>query len=184
MKTKSSKEAWELKREPYKWHLLPPFTIKFDRCQWWIGKTDKTIEPIAAIYELARRHPSVGLRMTQPWKIKNPAPAILYLGDIGLKSWLKLTPYQKDGWQSFAGNMKGLDFRNEFEKCESITEDAFYELTTQRGIVALANKAKTKGITHENFASLIAKFCHRHPFSADEMNQAVSSHAIDAHRRG
>jgi len=63
MKTKSSKEAWELKREPYKWHLLPPFTIKFDRCQWWKGKSDaagvRHVAPSAHVSVIIRKGDSM-----------------------------------------------------------------------------------------------------------------------------
>src|SRR6267142_1463569 len=56
MKSKSSKRT----PAPYTWHLRRPFKCEFDREHWWMGKLDSTIEPAAAAYELARRHPMVG----------------------------------------------------------------------------------------------------------------------------
>jgi len=38
--------------------LDSPFNQEFDRTQWWKDETD--INPVAALYELARRHPLVG----------------------------------------------------------------------------------------------------------------------------
>jgi len=107
----------------YKWHLRPllpvPFkVILFDSLHWWKQSAD--VEPVAALYELARRHPSVGLRMTQPWILKNPTSALIVLGDIGLSSWPKLTSGQKALWKTFAGNLKGVDSRNDDEKCFDI----------------------------------------------------------------
>jgi hypothetical protein len=62
-KTASSKETWQAMRARYTWHLRPPFDQEFNRSHWWKG--DSKIHPVAALYELARRHPRVGeLRRT------------------------------------------------------------------------------------------------------------------------
>ena len=56
-KVTAPKENWQAIRRRYTWHLRPPFKAKFDRAHWWNGQ--KEIEPAAALYELARRHPLV-----------------------------------------------------------------------------------------------------------------------------
>jgi hypothetical protein len=106
-------------RENYHWHLRPPFDGKFDRSHWW-KKTQTDVEPIAALYELARRHPLVGLRRTQPLELKKTSPAIICLGDISLKSWPELTAGQKAEWKLCADNLKGVDCRTDEEKCYDI----------------------------------------------------------------
>ncbi len=47
-------------RARYTWHFRPPFDIEFDRPHWWKGLPDSKIDQVAALYELARRHPLVG----------------------------------------------------------------------------------------------------------------------------
>jgi hypothetical protein len=44
-------------RKRYTWHLRPAFRDHFDCSHWWDGNS--VIEPGAALYELARRHPFV-----------------------------------------------------------------------------------------------------------------------------
>lgn len=56
-KASSTKEDWSALRRRYIWHLRPPFRNSFDRCHWWHKQSE--IEPAAALYELARRHPLV-----------------------------------------------------------------------------------------------------------------------------
>jgi hypothetical protein len=105
-------QDWQAKRGPYTWHLRPPFKDGgFDRSQWWKGKAD--IDPVAALYEIARRHPSVGRR-------DSSTPALIVLGNIGLNSWPKLSPGHQAMWKSFAGNLKGVDCRNDEEKCYDV----------------------------------------------------------------
>lgn len=116
MKTKSSNESWQSIRVRYTWHLRPPLKKTFDRSHWWKAKP-AGVGPVAALYELARRHPLVGLRLTQPWKLSNLSAAIICLGDIGMKSWPKLTPGQKAMWKQCAQNLKGVDCRTDEEKC-------------------------------------------------------------------
>jgi len=159
-KTTHPKQDWQANRKPYTWHLRPPCAGKFDRSHWWKRKPD--IDPVAALYELARRHPSVGLRMTQPWKLENPVPAIVCLGDFGLKSWPNLSPGHQAMWKSFAGNLKGVDSRNDDEKCFDIVwqnegEPLNQVITLQRGI-ALP--------------------------TADELEVGIARRAIAAYRKG
>ena len=46
-------------RRRFTWHFRPLFESQFDRSHWWKGKDQSEIEPAAALYELARRHPLV-----------------------------------------------------------------------------------------------------------------------------
>ena len=46
-------------RARYTWHMRLPFKDHFDRSHWWEGKGRSEIEPRAALYELARRHPLI-----------------------------------------------------------------------------------------------------------------------------
>jgi hypothetical protein len=55
--SKRTKAKWQALRRRYTWHLRPPFRNSFDRCHWWHNQSE--IEPVAALYELARRHPFV-----------------------------------------------------------------------------------------------------------------------------
>jgi hypothetical protein len=59
------KKAWQAIREPYRWHFLPPYNHKFDRSHWLKNNPEAAddpnkAEPSAALYELTRRHPTVG----------------------------------------------------------------------------------------------------------------------------
>ncbi len=47
-------------RARYTWHLRPPFDKEFDRTHWWNRLPEDKIDQVAALYELARRHPLVG----------------------------------------------------------------------------------------------------------------------------
>lgn len=69
-KTTSSKENWQALRARYTWHLHPPFDKEFDRTHWWKGRSK--VEPVASLYELARRHPLVGKGLLK----RMPSPAV------------------------------------------------------------------------------------------------------------
>lgn len=56
-KSASPKGTWQALRRRYTWHLRPPFKSQFDHLHWWKGQNE--IEPAAALYEPARRHPLV-----------------------------------------------------------------------------------------------------------------------------
>src|SRR5271170_7419477 len=52
------KENRQAIRARYTWHLRPPFDKEFDGSHWWEGQSK--VDPVAALYELLRRHPLIG----------------------------------------------------------------------------------------------------------------------------
>ena len=140
-KTISSKENWQALRTRYTWHLRPPFNDEFDHSHWWKGLTDSEIDPVAALYELARRHllvdekrlkmrhaswhgdelrskPLVGAAHQKMWREierdfrREPIP-ILYFCILGLKAWPALNLSQQTNWEGGAGRLKGVDCRDD-----------------------------------------------------------------------
>ena len=105
----------------YTWHLRPPFRRMFNASHWWKGRAD--VEPEAAAYELARRHPRVQEGYKLPGRT-NPtvflAP-IACLRDIGLKPWPRLKEQEKASWRQCMASFKGVDMRPDSAKCYSVT---------------------------------------------------------------
>jgi hypothetical protein len=159
MKIKSSKKIWKAIRERYTWYLQPPFNDEFDRSHWWENKTQ--IDPVAALYELARRHPLVGEARSKfrhaKWygqelraplvgaaekRILNQAikdlgkepKAVECLCKIGLKSWPKLDWSSQEFWGMSAGKMKGLDCRDDLEQFHFISSAAIMDILRNRAI--------------------------------------------------
>jgi hypothetical protein len=173
-KATSPKENWQAIRRRYTWHLRPPFKSQFNHSHWWKGQSE--IEPAAALYELARRHPLV----RETW-LKNFAAATrnrrgtarlwlpklswkekviqLPTGDVrlphslywtclfGLKSWAKLDYTERENWKFSAGYLKGLDLRDEELQCRSINKLAHWKIIDERK-AALRRKGQTKDTTH------------------------------------
>jgi hypothetical protein len=163
-------------RYPYMWHLRLPFNkpkspLFFDRKIWWKNSDD--VEPEAAIYELARRHPLVGKRITTPWLLTDTKPAIICLGDIGRKSWPNLTPAQKFMWRSFAGHLKGVDCRTDEEQCSSLNEVALLEIQMQRG------KENQPRLVAKQIKKNICVTAENEP-TADEWDKGIAASAIAA----
>jgi hypothetical protein len=52
--------------------------------------------------------------------MRHAPPAIVCLAQIGLKPWPKLSAGEKNLWKTFAGALKGVDCRNDEEKCFSV----------------------------------------------------------------
>jgi len=169
MKAKSPNESWQSIRGRYTWHLRQK---TFDRSHWWPAKP-AGVDPVAALYELARRHPSVGLRMTRPWDGETMPAAVICLCDIGLKSWPKLTLGQKAVWKGCAGNLKGIDCRTDEEKCYDIAWQDEGEPLNQ---VVVSRKHKTQ--KRKKFT--VAKI----GFTAAEIEAGIARRAIEAYRQG
>jgi len=159
-KASSPKASWLSLRRRYTWHLRPPFKSQFDRSHWW--KAQSEIEPVAALYELARRHPLVretwirsfaaatrsrrgiaiwlpGIRQSWTEKIMRPpagsapVPPSLYRTCLfGLKSWAKLDYTDRKNWESCVGYLKGLDFRQGELQCRSINVLAHWRIIDER----------------------------------------------------
>jgi hypothetical protein len=153
------KAKWQLLRARYTWHLRPPFQDEFDCTHWWAGKSADEIRPVAALYELARRHPRIGTLRVQlrssSWygqelrkplighaKEKLASKAFDDLGQeptaihclclIGLRSWPTLDWRSQAYWEMSAGHMKGVDCRDALSQCSSITSDALCDLMLKR----------------------------------------------------
>jgi hypothetical protein len=158
-KVGSPKEAWQTIRAEYTWYLRPPFKGDFDRTHWWKGTTADALQPIAALYELARRHPRIGqLRsklLDAGWHGQelrdSPAGAatrrmeskafedlgrepnaVHCLCLIGLKSWPTLGWRNQEYWEMSAGILKGIDCRHPVEQCSSVTSSALCDVILQR----------------------------------------------------
>lgn len=165
--TRSRQDA----RARYTWHLRPPFDKEFDRKHWWDGLLDDEIKPVAALYELARRHPSVGEALLK--KELQPDcdyPAVACLRRVGLKSWPKLEASEMESWEDCAGKIKGLDCRSELEQCDSVTLSGYSDVLIKR-LAAL--KGKTKGMTFEDVKKLVAKQWVKDPPRSVEIEQFV-----------
>jgi len=161
LKSNSKKRDRQATRQTYTWHLRPPFDKEFDCSHWWKGMPDSKTGQVAALYELARRHPLIGeglfKRMPSPaaraamytkvWGHDPTCPPAVVearLNDlireavaglhepssvywtclVGVKSWAKLGYTERKNWESNAGNLKGLDLRDEDLQCYSINQMA------------------------------------------------------------
>jgi|GEM_PF-4676609 len=138
-------------RDRYTWYLRPPFKTIFDPTQWWNNEESK--DPVAALYELTRRHPLVGdLRLkfiNAEWHAHEVGPpltgvaelglmykslqdlerehgAVRCLCFIGLKPWSKLSSHDKKFWKESVWRLKGLDYRPAIEQCNSLTTTALH----------------------------------------------------------
>src|ERR1041385_532346 len=156
-KPASSKEKWQAERARYAWHMRPPFRNTFDRSHWWRNQSD--VDSIAALYELARRHPRVGelrLRFRRAsWygqESRDPLvgaaeremasqachdlgkepDAIHCLCLIGLKSWPALGSRNQEFWEMSAGRLKGVDCRHDIERCASVTREGLADILIRR----------------------------------------------------
>ncbi len=143
-------------RRRYTWHLRSPFKEKFDHSHWWEGPFE--IQPIAALYELARRHPLVGERWLAGATVlesnSNTLPGFIHaMTDktmrastdarpvpyslqstclLGLHSWAQLDYTARKNWARSSNGMKGLDFRTDFSQCQSITRLAHWDIIAER----------------------------------------------------
>ena len=195
-------------RERYTWHLHPPFNNEFDHSHWWEGQSK--IEPAAALYELARRHPRIGqlwlkfkraswygqeLRcplvgaaekkmVSQAFNdLGKESAAIHCLCLIGLNSWPKLHWSDQEYWLDTAGKIKGLDCRPDIGQCQNINAQAGGELIGKRRF-RLNRKGRHKRLTREEFDALVSKDIIKNPFGADEWNAAITRHAIEELHKG
>lgn len=184
-KAASYKLAWEANRQRYTWHLRPPFARRFDCSHWWKGLPDSKIEPVAALYELARRHPIIPeipaaaalIKATAAQELLDPLrsfyerrPSLRSTRLLAMTSWPKLEKFQQDDWKSSIGKMKGLDLRQMNSLCFNVTE--------------LARSAVYQ--TRENDRKLF-NYPHVGDYSEptdQEWETAIAQQAIAAHRQG
>jgi len=169
----SSKQDAQAVRRRYTWYFRPPFNKQFDRSHWWEGQSE--IEPAAALYELARRHPLVretwiknfaainhSRRDVAVWKMLSEnwtqkigqfpsgvarPHSLFWTCRFGLKSWAQLESIDRKNWQSSVGFLKGLDFRHEDLRCCSINQLAHWQIISERKEV-LRKKGLIKDADH------------------------------------
>ena len=148
-------------KDEYTWHLREPFSGEFDKTHWWEAKGATEVSSIAAIYELARRHPKIGqlrskLRNAKWYAQELRAPlseaaeqtmlnlssddlgkepnAVHCLCLIGLKSWPALNWRYKDFWEASVGKIKGVDCRDDSSRCTSVPSLVLTEILLQRAV--------------------------------------------------
>lgn len=209
MNASASKQTWQALRRRYTWHLRRPFKDTFDRSRWWEGKGEFDIEPSAALYELARRHPLVrdvwlrkiaainrnrrGVAVWHPhiqkrWfeKLTMPngdpdlPPSLYWTCLLGLKSWAKLDWTDRRNWEWCAGRLKGLDFRREDQQCWCLKLKAYYRIRHDREAVLNIRETKRR----KEVARLVNESLKTNPPTAKEWEAAVAQQAIDAYREG
>jgi hypothetical protein len=191
------KKQWQAIRRRYSWHLRES---SFDRSHWWKGKPKSDIKPVAALYELARRHPLIGvtplrqrpqygaaeylrmpplsqlsageqlLRMTRT--VLEPKLSLRYTILHRSKSWPKLTPSERTEWTSSIGKIKSFDFRTEESVCRDLTSLALEIVRKHREAESLFNPPV--GI----FGSLPGAL------TDEEWKEAMAEAAVQAHHEG
>ncbi len=197
-------------RRRYTWYLRTPFRSQFDCLRWWEGQS--AIEPAAALYELARRHPLVReswLRnfadatrrrrgvaiwlpsISQRWVDKIiqfrsdnlAAPHSLYWTCLtGLKSWVHLSYTERRNWECSVGLLKGLDFRWGELQCRSIRSLADWKIRCDRED-KLGDIVRGKRRGAE-IGKIINESLAANPPTAKEWEAAIAYRAIEAYRDG
>jgi hypothetical protein len=178
-KAKSKKQDKRATRQMYTWHLNDS---KFDRTQWWQNIPDGKIEPVAAVYELVRRHPIIlaGRMGILDLRKRHWLDPIKYLSVYGLKSWPNLNQKLQFCWRKVAGNLKGVDCRDASSQCASIEADVATQIKVERAFT----QKRYRQITIEKVSALIEKDIIKNPPSAKEMEAGIQRHALAAYRNG
>ena len=216
-------------KDKYTWHLRALFKGKFDQSHWWNEENKSVVSPIAAVYELARRHPRIGdlrTRLNQAkWHgmelrgslslvaqqkmydlvhndLGNEPSAVRCLCLIGLSSWPTLSERDRDFWMQSVGKMKGVDCRDDLERCTSITSKVLSQLYLNRAIAlkpdrdalkfrvsgsGQGGKAVVQAVNLDAFGKLhkrLAISLEQNPISKEEIEGAIAVQAIEAYRAG
>jgi hypothetical protein len=174
-------QRWKLVRLRYTWHLRSPFKSSFDRSHWW--KDPASVDPIATLYELARRHPLFGEPRRTPPDLPTLYPCHLphaseFLWLYGLKSWPRLKPHEQYSWKWIVGNLKGLDCRPEWMRCRSLQTEAFSNLGLDRVFAHKDRKQLMK------LCDIIEQDMVKHPPPTLDMEVEIMLEALHAHRQG
>jgi hypothetical protein len=180
----SPSKKWNDERLRYTWHLRPPFDTNFDRSHWWERElNDQPINAVTAVYEVARRHPSVcAMRIASAKRqrsTKSPPPSLHWTSLVGLKSWAALDYSERENWGSCAGNLKGVDFRDTTSQCQLVKLLAHGKIIDKR-----KEALRVPGITFEELSTLARESIADNPITADEWETAIAEQAIQAHRQG
>lgn len=184
MKNAPAKEFRPTLRELYTWHLGPRneglfYHPNFDREHWW--NSADVVDPLAALYELARRHPDVLVAHIVPELLcLGPGFHLLYwLRDFGLKPWPKLRELDQRAWKYFASTMKGLDFRDDRVRCFSLEDEAVGVIQSKR---AFTEKRYQK-MTISKVSRLIEKDMRKNPPLRKEIEAGIKREALSAYRQ-
>jgi hypothetical protein len=193
-----SKSQREAIRKRYTWHLRDP---DFDCSHWWKRKdsTDYSeIAPLAALYEVVRRHPKVPGIPYPPipvpaafdpdnrYKIASdlyemfpPPESFRFLSRFARRSWLKLTRDQRERWKSSIGKMKSFDERsNESLSCNLTCATYLALLRAQEEI-----ERETTASMPPEYSGLGLWGWASFP-SQPEWEKAIADEAVKAHRQG
>ncbi len=197
-KAASFKPTWQANRRCYTWHLRPPFDKKFDCSHWWKGLPDSKIEPVAALYELARRHPIISkipaaaflkhaslstaaaeLRRSPFPSFFEPIPSLRLTRLLGMYSWPELTKTEQRDWKSSIGKMKGFDLRQMKSLCFNVTALARSAVYRTR-----ENDRKRFGAEYIEELTGIRDYSVYAKPTDQEWETAIAQQAIAAHRQG
>jgi hypothetical protein len=184
-KPASPKDIWQIIRRRYTWHLRER---EFDRSHWW--KKAPNAGPIAACYELARRHPLVE---TPPAIItfpgSEPPIPIPPLSEfqlslhctrcLAMKSWPNLTDAERTQWKSSIRKARGLDLRPDEAVCRNLTSLADSAIPQRR---VKAVKAAADSLPPE-LVGMSAFGLYLDP-TDEEREAAIAEAAIEAYRQG
>lgn len=177
------KENWQALRRRYTWHLYPPFDAEFDSSHWW--EKQPTNDPIAALYELSRRHPIVAeteleripLPGSEPSiplpSIFDVRPSLRWTCRLGMKSWVRLTKKEQSQWKSAVGQLKGLDFRPKESLCVDVTRLAHLAILHSRA----SDRSGTE-LTGFGWCGIFSEA------TDGEWETAIARQAVEAYRKG
>jgi hypothetical protein len=193
-KAPTSKKELQAIRNRYTWHLREP---GFNHVHWWSRYESadyKRIDPLAAFYEVARRHPKITEIPHRPfiipgdvhgeallkWYNKLTLPEFVrFLSHNAMRSWKKLTNVQQERWKHSIGKLKSFDQRSN----DSISGN----LTYSTYIALLHAQEERDRQTRETMPPELAGFSFLGWFlfpAQDAWEKAISEDAVKAHREG
>lgn len=185
LKATSPKDRWQIIRRRYTWHLRER---KFDHSHWW-EKAPKA-DPIAACYELARRHPLAetprpkiyfpgGQPPILPPPISELKPSLHCTRCLAMKSWPSLTDSERAEWKSSIRKARGLDLRPEESVCRNLTSLAYSTVPQRRVDAAMAAAERLP----PELVGMAALGLYGDPTAA-EREAAIADAAVEAYRQG
>ncbi|HWD92511.1 MAG TPA: hypothetical protein VG938_09185 [Verrucomicrobiae bacterium] len=168
------------------------------------------VDPVAALYELARRHPEVGklhhkcphaeilsehicrprfsqsdyddeMLLRAHRYLSGAPPALAFLSSVGMSSWPNLTERARNKWRSHVRGMRGVESRGECEKSFSILERAALHLILERAR-PLKSESSGKSGAFGKLIQAVKRNLERNPLSAKEIESAVANEAIRCYR--
>jgi hypothetical protein len=183
-KPASPKDIWQIIRGRYTWHLRER---EFDRSHWWEKAPNE--DPIAACYELARRHPlaekpppTITFPGTEPPIPLPPLsefqPSLHCTRCLAMKSWLNLTDSERTKWKSSIRKARGLDLRPDESVCRNLTSLAGSTIAQRRVEAAMApDSLLPYGLNTSAFSLYFDP-------TDEEREAAIAKAALEAYRQG